>query len=117
MRARAAEALARLTTEPEASVPALAAALADKSDDVRNAAAHALGEFPASAASSVPALLVALADGPVASSALHSLAQFGAGAAPNRCATRAGHIALSAWGAAIVDAEDGGRGTIPGAAR
>lgn len=82
IRVRAAEALARLATQPEASVPALAAALADKSDDVRKAAAHALGEFPASAASIAPALLAALADGPVASSALHSLAQFGAGAAP-----------------------------------
>lgn len=82
IRVRSAEALARLAMAPETSVPALVDALADKSDEVRNAAAEALGEFPADAASIVPALLTALADKPVASSALHSLAKFGAGAAP-----------------------------------
>ena len=82
IRARAADGLASLAGAPEPAVPALVAALADSSDDVRRAAAVALREFPAGAATIVPALVATLAYAPVASTALHSLARFGAAATP-----------------------------------
>jgi HEAT repeat protein len=82
LRVLAAEAMSDMATAPEISVPALMAALADPSDDVRKAAARALGEFPGSAASIVPTLVTALADEPVAGAALSSLARFRTEAAP-----------------------------------
>jgi hypothetical protein len=81
-RVKAAEALQRLGTAAPQAVPALLAALADASSEVRQAAAEALGSYPGHADVVVPALAAGLGDEDVAAGGLLALRAFGAAAAP-----------------------------------
>ena len=61
-RGLAAEALGRLGSQAQESVPALILALEDPGEDVRGSAAWALGQIGAGVRDAVPALLAALED-------------------------------------------------------
>ncbi|MBL9122522.1 MAG: HEAT repeat domain-containing protein [Planctomycetaceae bacterium] len=60
VRARAAQAFARMGPEASAAVPALTRALQDRDPDVRKSAARALGQIGPAAESAIPALAVAM---------------------------------------------------------